>query len=92
MRDIASRIKETKENGLYIECNLLGDGTPENPFRPEIFDLFPEAYTHLDTVDIDYQNKKCKVWVSKIRTAKTHLANIQKHSKLKILKETGGKE
>jgi len=91
LSNIDKKIKETKNNGYYVECDLIGDGSEDNPYRPEIFNY--GGYYHLDTKDIDYTNKKVKLWVSKKETKPEVISAIKKHNKIKILKETKeGKE
>jgi len=85
--DVRARIQETKNNGLLVECKLLGDGTEGNEFRPEIFDTY-NGYYHLDTRQIDYVNKKVKVWVSKIITKPAELTKIRNDATVTIIKET----
>lgn len=85
---LKDKIKETKENGVYFECELLGDGTDDNLFRPYVFEHY-KAYYHFDTSEIDYTNKTCKIWVNKKRTAKQIINDMKKDSKLKKEKETG---
>ncbi|MDI6903816.1 MAG: hypothetical protein QMC77_08805 [Methanocellales archaeon] len=89
------QIKETKENCLYIEVDLIGDGTGDNPYRA---DLPYDVYTHLDSLtadghsDIDYVNKKVRIYINKIKTAKVELDKIKADTKIKILHEkTKGK-
>jgi len=84
---VKEQIKETKDNGVYIECDLIGDGSSENPFQPEVF-LTYKGYYHLDTKDIDYTNKKAKVWVNKIKTKNTEINKMKADSKLTVVKET----
>lgn len=86
MSKITEKIKDTKDNGIYIECDLLGDGTEDAPYKPEVFNY--KGYYHLDKKDIDYTNKKAKVWVNKKKTKANELQNIKKDSKNKIIKET----
>ncbi|MDI6860334.1 MAG: hypothetical protein QMC85_07550 [Methanocellales archaeon] len=87
---VKEQIKETKDNCLYIEVDLIGDGTDNNPYRA---DLPYNAYTHLDAdTDIDYVNKKVKIYINKIKTPGEELAKIRKNAKIKILHEkTKGK-
>jgi len=84
---LGEKIKDTKQNGLYIECKLLGDGSDENPFHPEVFETY-KGYYHLDSRDIDYTNKKVKIWVAKKSTPTAELNKIKNDSKITKIKET----
>jgi hypothetical protein len=87
------RIKETKDNSVYLECDLIGDGTEENPYMPEVFKTNPNAYFHLDMKDIDYTTRKVKIYVSKINTNVSDIQNIKENTKFITIKETNlGKE
>lgn len=83
------RIKETKNDGYYIECKLEGDGTDANPYQPEVFSKF-KAYYHLDTRDIDYTNKTAKVWVSKKKSPPSEITKIKADATITKIKETTG--
>ena len=81
------KIKYTKDNGILIECKLLGDGSEENPYRPEVFDNY-DGYYHLNKKDIDYTNKTVKIWVSKKKSKPATITAIKADNKLTKIKET----
>ena len=86
--NIQANIKNTKDDGIYYECELLGDGTEGNEYRPKIFTY--KGYYHLDAKDIDYTNKKVKVWVNKKKTKTTEITKIRNDGTLTKIKETTG--
>jgi len=81
---IAEKIKDTKDNGIYYECSLIGDGTDENPYRPEIFKY--KGYYHFDTSTINAG--KCRIWINKNRTKSSELTKIKNDNKFTKIKET----
>jgi len=83
---LAGIISETKADGIEYECNIIGDGTDENPYRPEIFD--DQGYYHFDVSTIS--GGKCKVWVNKKRTNAATLQSIKSNPKYKKKSETTG--
>lgn len=85
---VTEQIKETKDNGCFIECKLLGDGTEEDHFRPEIFDTYPTTYKHLDAKDIDYVAKTVKLWVNKKKSPPAEINKIKADVKITKIKET----
>jgi len=88
--NLNEKIKDTKDNGILIECNIIGAGTQENPYRPEIFDKY-NGYYHYDTT-LNAGNK-CRIWVNKKKTKDTELSKIRNDATLTKIKETtGGKD
>jgi len=85
--NVSEKVKDTKDNGLYVECKLLGDGSEENPYMPEIFNTY-KGYYHLDTRDIDYTNKTVKVWVNKKKTTPAELTKLRNDNTITKIKET----
>lgn len=94
---VEEKIKETKSNGIFVEVPLIGDGSDNNAFRPQIFDE-GNFYVHLDADEINYEHKKARVWINKKRTPDKDIKNLRKnidnpqkpHKKIKEMKE--GKE
>jgi len=89
--NIIKRILETKSNGILVEVPLIGDGTPENPYRPQL----PQGvYIHIDAnihgiSTIDYKNKKARVWINKKRSSEKAIKEIkEKTSKYRIIHDT----
>jgi len=85
MISIKRKIEETKKNAIVLITDLVGKGTPEDPFRPKIFDLGLKMYTHVDSKDIDYVNKTAKVYVNTLKTPKPILDRIR--TELEIIAE-----
>jgi len=86
-KDVTAKIQDTKNNSVYVECKLLGDGSEKNPYIPEIFK--EGGYYHLDCSDIDYLNKKVKVYVNKKLTKPQILTKIRNDIKYVTINETG---
>jgi len=80
-------VKETKRNGLHIECALNGTGTETDPYRPAVYDTHNTAFFHLDSAEIDYTIKIARVWVNKLRTDPNVLDSIK--ATYTVLEETG---
>jgi len=92
MSSVEKQIKETKKNSLYIEVPLFGDGTPDNPYDPFGALRGLGVYTHLDSLtadghsDIDYENRKARIYINKLRSDKKAIGEIRR--KFKVFKET----
>jgi hypothetical protein len=84
---VEEKIKDTKEHGILYRTSLLGDGTQENPYSPEI--MKEGAYFHFDTKTIDKINNTAEVWVNKKKTSKAVKDKIKADTKYEKIKETG---
>lgn len=83
--NIQSKIKQTKDNGILVECALVVDPVTGN-LQPEIFKY--NGYYHNDMRTWDYVNKKCLIWVNKIRSKNSEITKIRNDNKLTVKKET----
>ena len=84
---VSENIKDTKQNGILVECVLLGTGADDDPYRPEVFDKY-DGYYHFDTRYMDVIGKTCKIWVNKKKTAQSEIAKIKTDPKITKIKET----
>jgi len=84
---LSTQVKDTKDNGVLIECKLLGDGSDENPYRPEVFDKY-DGYYHFDTKYMDKIGHTCKIWVNKKKTSTTNINKIKNDVDITVIKET----
>lgn len=82
-------IVETMNNGIRFEVAVVGDGSIDDPFRPEVFDTHPTGYFHLERVD--ESTSTAVVWLNKNRSPGAVVTDIRNANAPlgTVLKETG---
>jgi len=84
---IKLKIAETKNNSVKIECKIVGSGIPNDPFIPEVMKLYPLAYYHFPTEQINWISKKCIVYVNSKRTKPADFTSIKNEKAKWTIKE-----
>jgi len=81
------QVQETKDNSLYLECNLVQNAEIGNALDWEIAKDGLRFYAHLDAMtDIDYKKKKVKLYINKLKTSKAIIDKIR--TKYQVIAET----
>lgn len=83
--NIQEKIKQTKENGIQVTVPLIGTGTDDDPYRPDMSNIPAGCYPHIDVMtpegksDVDHTNKRVKVWLCKIKSEPGAIGELRKN-------------